>query len=137
MASILRRRLLLAPLAILATGAAPETIEITHPWAKPSAAGAAELFVTFLNTGEKRDRLLSATTPIAEEVLLCEADGALLEYLDLFPRRPLDLHPGWRYIALRGLKGPLAIDDSFPVTFRFSHAGEITITAKVEEGEPE
>jgi copper(I)-binding protein len=61
-------------------------------------------------------------------------DGTPLEYFDLWPKRPVELAPGRRYIALRDLKGPLALDDTFPVTLRFAVAGEITVAAIVEAG---
>jgi copper(I)-binding protein len=35
------------------------------------------------------------------------------------------------------LKGPLALDDSCPLTLRFDHAGEVTVTVLVEDGPEE
>ena len=37
-------------------------------------------------------------------------------------------------VALRDLKGPLALDDTFPMTLHFAKAGKITVTAIVEAG---
>src|SRR6185437_15961253 len=48
--------------------------------------------------------------------------------------RPVALRPGGKYIGLRGLKGPLALEDSFAVTLRFANAGEIAVTVMVEDG---
>lgn len=136
-----RRLLLLTPFSALlsrpvrAQTVAAGSIRINHPWAKPSATDAAALFVALENTGAKPDRLTGGATPVASEVILREADGSPLEFLELLPRRPTVLRPGWRYIALRGLKGPLAIDETFPMTLVFAHAGRVTVTATVEEGE--
>jgi copper(I)-binding protein len=136
-----RRSLLLAPLPVLLVRAASAQtvnvgpIRIDHPWAKPSATDAAALFVALENTGPRTDELVSGSTPIATEVILREADGSALESLELLPRRPMILRPGWRYIALRGLKAPLAIDETFQLTLTFAHAGRITVMASVEEGE--
>jgi periplasmic copper chaperone A len=138
-----RRVVLLAPLSLLIARAACAhsfrlgSIEIGHPWAKPSATDAAAMFLALSNTGSKADRLLGGETPAAAEVLLRDRGGAPMEYLDLLPRRPVALRPGGRYIALRGLKAPLAIDDNFPMILRFAEAGSITVTVTVEDAPEE
>lgn len=135
-----RRLLLFAPLSLAiarrarAASAAIGPITITHPWAAPSATEAAAMFLEMNNSGPRADRLIGASTPIAGAVIFRARDGAPLEYYDLLPRRPVSLRPGRRYIALRDLKGPLALDDAFPVTLRFARAGSITITVMVEAG---
>lgn len=140
----MRRRLLLAaPLALLALRQAWAhsyklgNIEIGHPWARPSVTGAAAVFLAMSNLGRSTERLVGGKTPIAKEVLLRDEDGNPLEYLELPPHHPLALRPGRRYIALHGLKGPLALDDSFPLTLRFEHAGDVTVTVMVEDGPEE
>jgi copper(I)-binding protein len=135
-----RRRILLAPLALALAGAGDPrsftrgAITVDHPWAKPSVTEAAAMFVRIRNDGPRADRLVGGTTPIAERVILRELDGSPLEYIDVLPRRPVSLRPGRRYIALRGLKRLLAIDDSFPLTLVFAAAGPIAVTVTVEEG---
>ncbi len=122
-----RRLVLLAPLALaliprraLAHSYTLGPIEIGHPWAKPTVTEAAALFMALYNTGDKPDRLVGASTPIATQVIFRDTGGDALEYYDLRPKRPLALRPGGRYIALHGLKKPLAIDDAFPLTLIFS-----------------
>lgn len=138
-----RRALLLAPLGLLLTRPARAhsysvgSIEIGHPWARPSATEAAAVFMALSNTGRSTDRLTGGTTPVAREVLLRAEDGSPLEYLDLPPHRPLALRPGRKYIALLGIKAPLALDESFPLTLRFERAGEVAITVMVEAGPEE
>jgi len=137
-----RRALLLAPLAFyggraLAGGEKSFVrgpISITHPWAPPAVTEAAALFMRLVNDGPNQERLIAASTPVADTVIFRAHDGTPLEYYDLWPRRPVELAPGRRYIALRDLKGPLALDDTFPVTLRFAAAGDITVTAIVEAG---
>jgi hypothetical protein len=136
-----RRVLLLAPLALYSGRAlAAEkifrlgAISITHPWVPPSVIEAAALFLRIVNDGPAHERLMTASTPVAGTVIFRAYDGSALEYYDLWPKRPLELGPGRRYIALRDLKGPLALDDTFPVTLHFAHAGDITVTAVVEAG---
>lgn len=138
-----RRLILLAPLALAfapparAQGFALGAIAIEHPWAKPSVTDVAALFMRLRNDGPRADRLVGGTTPIAERVILREFDGTALEFFDLQPRRPVELRPGRRYIALRGLKQLLAVDDRFPLTLRFAEAGSIDIIVTVDEGEEE
>jgi len=135
-----RRRLLLAPFALALGGAtdAPSfargAITVEHPWAKPSVTEAAAMFLRIVNDGPRADRLVGGTTPIAARVILRELDGSPLDYIDLLPRRPVTLRPGRRYIALRGLKRLLAIDEHFPLTLVFAATGPIELTVIVEEG---
>ena len=137
-----RRALLLAPLALycgraLAGGGKSFVLgplTIGHPWVPPAVTEAAALFMRLVNNGPNHERLVAASTPVANTVIFRARDGTPLEYFDLWPKRPVELGPGRRYIALRDLKGPLALDDTFPVTLRFAGAGEITVTAIVEAG---
>lgn len=137
-----RRVLLLAPLALSCARAAAAggksftlgPISIVHPWVPPAVTEAAALFMHLVNDGPSNERLIAASTPVAGTVILRARDGTPLEYYDLWPKRPVELAPGRRYIALRDLKAPLALDDTFPVTLRFANAGEITVTAIVEAG---
>jgi copper(I)-binding protein len=87
-----------------------------------------------VNNGARHERLIAASSPVAGTVILRAHDGTSLEYYDLWPKRPVELAPGRRYIALRDLKGPLALDDTFPVTLRFANAGDVTLAAIVEAG---
>lgn len=137
----MKRRLFLAfPLALAisrgarAEASTPGLIDLDRPWAKPTVTGNAAMFVTLTNRGSRPDRLVGGTTPIAKSILLRAADGTPLEYLDLLPKRPLALRPGRRYIALRDLEQPLAIDDTFPLTLHFARAGSLSMTVVVEEG---
>ncbi len=137
-----RRVLLLTPLALScgrAMAAADKSfalgpISITHPWVPPAVTEAAALFMRLVNNGPNHERLIAASTPVAGTVIFRAHDGTPLEYYDLWPKRPVELAPGRRYIALRDLRGPLALDDTFPVTLRFAGAGEITVAAIVEAG---
>ena len=137
----MRRRLFLLALpTLLYAGAARAhsyrlgPIEIGHPWARPSVTEAAAVFLALANTGNSTVRLVAGTAPIARAVLLRAEDGSPLEYLELPPHRPLALRPGRKYIALLGLAGPLALEESFPLMLRFQNLGEITVTVTVEAG---
>jgi len=127
---------------VLARSAAAQSfrlgaITIEHPWAKPSVTEAAAMFMQLVNDGPKPDRLLGGASPIAETVILRARDGSAVEYFELLPKRPVSLRPGGRYIALRGLIEPLALDDTFPLTLHFTEAGDLTLTVVVEAGASE
>ena len=92
------------------------------------------MFLEMRNDGVRPDRLIAASTPVAGTVIFRARDGTPLEYYDLLPKRPISLQPGRRYLALRDLKGPLALDDTFPVTLQFAEAGSLTAMAVVEAG---
>lgn len=124
---------------ILARSAAAQSfrlsaITVEHPWAKPSVDEAAAMFLHLVNDGPRPDRLLGGTAPIAEKVILRARDGSAVDFFDLLPKRPVSLRPGRRYIALRGLNRPLALDDTFPLTLTFAEAGDLTVTVLVEAG---
>ncbi len=135
-----RRLILLAPLGVaLARAARAQVftdggITIDHPWAKPSVTEAAAAFMVLKNHGPRADRLVGGASPIAERVILREFDGSPLEFYDLEPGHNVALQPGRRYIALRGLKRILAVDDVFPLTLAFAEAPPLEISVVVAEG---
>jgi periplasmic copper chaperone A len=137
----MRRRLFLLGLPLLLQAGAAQAhsyrlgpIEIGHPWARPSVTDAAAVFLALANTGTSTVRLVGAASPIGREVLLRDEDGSSLEYLELPPHRPMALRPGRKYIALLGLTEPLALDETFPLTLRFTPLGDVTVTVMVEAG---
>ena len=138
-----RRALLLAPLSLAVARAAAAhsyklgAIEIGHPWARPSVTGKAAVFMALSNTGKTTDRLTGGSTPIAQEVLLRAEDGSPLEYLDLLPHHPIALRPGRKYIALIGLAGPLALEDSFALTLTFAGAGRKDHLMQMNDDRPQ
>jgi copper(I)-binding protein len=135
-----RRIFILAPLALAlssparARSFAVGAVTVHDPWAKPSVTEAAAMFLALANAGPRADRLLGGATPIAERVILREIDGSPLDYIEIEPRRPVVLQPGRRYIALRGLKRLLAVDDRFPMSLHFAEAGTLDFSVVVLEG---
>jgi hypothetical protein len=138
-----RRIFILAPMTLALAPAARArsfvtgAVTVHDPWAKPSVTEAAAMFLALNNAGPRADRLLGGATPIAERVILRELDGSPLEYIEIEPRRPVVLQPGRRYIALRGLKRLLAVDDRFPMSLRFAEAGTLDFSVVVLEGPEE
>jgi periplasmic copper chaperone A len=135
---MLRRTLLMALLCgIAATGARAHSyvlgaVEIGHPWTRPTDARLGAAYCVLAIKGDAADTLSSAETPIAQRVELRSAAGEAVHGLEIAPGRPVVLRPGKAYLALVGLKQPLKLGESFPLTLRFDVAGEITVTVMVQ-----
>lgn len=107
-------------------------LEIGHPWAPPSGAGDAPVYLALSNRGSAADRLVAASSPRAQKVELRESDDSLLQEITLEPKRPVALRAGRPHLALRGITQPLVAGDAFPLTLRFAGAGSIEVTVMVE-----
>ncbi len=134
---MLRRFLLISLLCTAALGAHAHSyllgaIEIGHPWARPTTAQLGAAYGVLAIKGEAADKLSAAQTPIADRVELRNAAGEAVPTIEIASKRPVVLRPGKPYLALIGLKQPLKLGESFPLTLRFDIAGEITVTVMVE-----
>jgi len=118
------------------------SLEIIHPWARASIGqgktGAA--YVVVSNEGSEPDRLIAASTDIAEKASLhthIMADGVMkmrpVDAIEIAPGEPAVLEPGGLHIMLIGLKAPLVEGTSFPLTLTFEKAGSIEVEVKVQE----
>jgi len=117
-------------------------LEITHPWARatPPSAPAGGGFVKITNTGTTPDRLISASSPVAELVQVHEMkmDGnvmrmrALEKGLEIPAGGSVTLAPGGFHLMMMGLKGPLKQGTPVLVTLVFEKAGKIDVELTVE-----
>src|SRR5438552_10796222 len=111
--------LLLALLAggqVYAQTPEPNTIIVEHPWARATPAGAktGATYVTLINNRSSGDRLLSATTPVAEKVQfhrVTEEDGVSrmrdMRTAELPPGASVTFNLDWMHMMLVGLREPL------------------------------
>ena len=116
-------------------------LHIGHPWARPTVAGqkSGGAFLKVENRGTAPDKLLSARADIAEstEVHTMTMDGNVMRMREL-PELPIaagqtvELRPGGLHLMFLGLKAPLTVGQSVPVTLKFERAGEVTVQVKVE-----
>ena len=116
-------------------------LHIGHPWARPTVAGqkSGGAFLKVENRGTAPDKLLSARADIAEstEVHTMTMDGNVMRMREL-PELPIaagqtvELKPGGLHLMFMGLKAPLTVGQSVPVTLKFERAGEVTVQVKVE-----
>jgi hypothetical protein len=117
------------------------TLEIDTPWARASVGTGrpTAAYLTIRNTGDRPDRLIEVTTPVAGHA----ATHAMVHeggVMKMRPAGPLEIPPGGelrlapggeRHIMLMELKEPLKEGASLPLTLVFESAGEITLEAPI------
>lgn len=122
-------------------------IQIKHPWARPTSAGAqvGGGYLTLVNTGKTPDRLVGGTTPGARsfEIHEMSMDGGIMKMrrldqgLALPPGGTVTLKPGAYHIMFVGLSKPLKLGEKLPATLRFEKAGEVKVEFAVEQPQPQ
>lgn len=107
-------------------------------WSRATAASAPNGAAFGTVSAGAPDRLLSASSPVAERVELHvheHANGIMrmvrVAGFDLGPGTPLTLAPGGAHIMLMGLKAPLKAGDRFPLTLAFRDAAPVTVQVEV------
>jgi copper(I)-binding protein len=117
---------------------------IYHPYAPPSLKGVTSAGVyirSIKNQGDKPDRLLSASSPVAARVGLHSVtmDGAVMRMrevnaIDLPANTTISLRQGngAYHLMLIDLKQPLKIGDRFDLTLQFERAGTQTVQVWVQ-----
>src|SRR5690606_27219693 len=108
----------------------------------PGATIGAAYFASLENKGAQADRLLRASTPVAEKVELHSGeigtDGVMrMRELDgglkLPSKAVIKLRPGMGdHLMLMGLKKPLVEGDTFPMTLEFERAGKVEVKVTVQ-----
>jgi copper(I)-binding protein len=136
---------LLQPSASQAHGSRVGELSLRHPHAYPTLPGTttgAVYLVAIRNEGDRTDRLLAASTTVADRVELhrMQMDGDIMRMralpaIEIPAKASVSLRQGSAdgyHLMLFGLHRPLAAGDRFPLTLRFERAGEIQIEVWVE-----
>ena len=96
-------------------------------------------YLTVENRGEKDDRLLSVSTPIAASAQIHdsgESKGVMqmrpVKALSVAHGKSVALTPGGMHIMVMGLTLPLKAGDRIPLTLHFEHAGDVAVQAEVK-----
>ena len=142
-----KRTLILAGMAFFLAAAAARAhgyklgeIAIGHPYARSTAPGQPNggAYLRLENRGPD-DRLLSATTAIAQRVELhnMQMEGDVMrmrqvDAIELPTNQAVVLQPGGMHLMLIGLKTPLKEGDRFAMTLKFQKAGEATVDVVVQ-----
>ncbi len=113
---------------------------VDHPWARATPAGAktGAVYLTLMNSGSGSDRLLSATTPVADKVQFhsaSEENGVSrmreMRSVDVAPGASVAFSPGGMHIMVVGLRQPLKEGQTFPLTLNFENAGKEDVSVPV------
>ena len=117
-------------------------IKIDHPWARatPPAASVGGGYVTLTNTGTEPDRLVSSSSPIAQNVEIHESsvvDGVarmrpLVEGIEIAPGATVMLKSGGAHIMFIKPTKRFVEGERFPATLKFEKAGTIVVEFAVQ-----
>jgi len=111
---------------------------ISQPWSRAAPRGAetASSYLTIENKAATADRLLGASTDVAEKVQIEQismvgggmrvnpVDGGLA----ISPGEKLVLAPGGYRLGLQKLKSPLKKGTKVPMTLQFEKAGQVVVS---------
>lgn len=116
-------------------------LHIEHAYARPTVpmqrSGGA--YLTIENRGKDGDKLLAASSPIADSVQIhtMSMDGNVMKMrevdgIDLKPASKVEMMPGQGYhLMMLGLHQPLKAGDKFPMMLTFEKAGKTEVSVVV------
>ena len=143
------RNLLIAGLLLISSLAGPVFAQeikigdlvIDQPWSRATPGGAkmGAGYLTIENTGVNADRLVGASSAIAERVeiheMVMKDDVMSMRQIPGLPIEPgttVMLRPGGYHLMFVGLKAPLKQGMKFTATLEFEKAGKVDVTFDVE-----
>ena len=122
--------------------ASSNTIKVEQEWARatPNGAQTGAAYMTLLNNGASVDRLVSASTPVADQVQFHKAteDNGVsrmreVKEIELDPGAKVIFKPGDMHMMIVRLKEPLKEGQTFPLTLQFEKAGHIDVNVPIEK----
>lgn len=137
---------LIAALLVMSSGVThsqsnhPIVIDKPFSRATPGGAKVGAGYMTITNKAVEPDRLLSASSPVAERIEIHEmtTQGGVMKMRELPGGLPvgasksISLAPGGNHLMLMGLKAPFKQGDKVPVTLTFERAGKVGVTLDVQ-----
>ena len=120
------------------------SIEIDHPWARPTdpMAKTAAAYFTLKNAGADADKLVgvSVSPDISEKAdlhVMQNKDGMMsMQHVDSIPipaKGSTALKPGGYHVMFTNLKAPFTAGKKFPLDLTFEKAGKVTVEVWVEK----
>ncbi len=141
------RNLLFLPLLLILAFAGPARadgpVTVTDAKSRPTApGGTGVVYMTVTSTSD--DSITGLSTPIADKAEMhrtVKGDGGIMrmeavDALTVKANEAATFGPGGLHVMLTGLKKPLAVGDSFPLTLTFAHAAPVTVTVSVGSFKP-
>jgi copper(I)-binding protein len=111
-----------------------KSLKIVHPWVYETEEQQTALHCKIRNTSDTAERLLGATSAVADRVSIVDAHGRETT-LPIAARQEISFQSGEPQIVLTGLKKPLRAYDSFDLVLVFRNVGQVTVEVLVEEKE--
>ncbi len=117
-------------------------IEVSNVWGRPSPVtdGNAAVYMLIRNTGSEDDRLIGASSDIADAIELhgmtMENDVMKMfqvESMDVPAGGSLELKPGGNHVMFIGLHEMLEVGGTVRVVLEFEKAGKIAVEAEIRE----
>lgn len=118
------------------------SVQITEAYARavPPNSPASAVFLTLHNRSDQEQRLVSATSDVANVVELhnhVKQDGMMqmrkINHISIPAKGKTTLKPGGLHIMLIQLKQALAVDSTIAITLRFADGSEQALTVPVRE----
>jgi copper(I)-binding protein len=120
---------------------AASTIVVEQPFARATPKGAmtGAAYMTLVNNGASADRLVGATTPVADKVQFHQAseeNGVSrmreVHSVDLDSGAKIIFKPGDMHMMIVGLKQPLVQGQTLSLALQFEKAGKIQVTVPIQ-----
>jgi hypothetical protein len=116
-------------------------IHVADAKARPTApGGTGVIYMTVMNHGATDDDLTGLSTPVADKAEMhrtTDMNGmSRMEAVADLPVKAMGsvtFGPGGLHVMLTGLKQPLKLGDSFPLTLTFAKAGQVAVTVTVQQ----
>jgi copper(I)-binding protein len=104
-------------------------------WMAPTSAENAPVYLRVVSHQSKLDKLLGASTPVAEVTALMTAgdNPTHLVSIDVPPGETVALGPHGAHLVLMDIDAPLLPGDTFPLTVAFRRAGNIETDVTVSD----
>ncbi|MGV6810341.1 MAG: copper chaperone PCu(A)C [bacterium] len=121
---------------------ATPSVQITEAYARavPPNSPASAVFLTLHNSSDQEQRLVSASSDVANVVELhnhVKQDGMMqmrkIDHISIPAKGKTTLKPGGLHIMLIQLKQALAVDSTIAITLRFADGSEQALTVPVRE----
>ena len=132
--------LLLAATTAVAQEAVAGDIHVDQAWSRamPPVSPTGAVYLRLRNSGSVADRLRSVSAAVANTVEIHKStheDGMMsmvaVDGVDVPAGGEAIFAPGGLHLMLIGLNDSLVAGESFEVTLRFEHAGDVTLTVPV------
>lgn len=117
-------------------------LTLYHPWTTVTHGGlrTAAVYATFVNDGNKDDKLLKVSSPAAQHasihanfkegdvMKMREQDG-----VDIPAGKTVELQPGGMHIMLEGIDHALKAGEKLPLTLTLANEGEVKVEVMVTD----